>query len=667
MGAPPASGQAAAETASGPSSIAQRQHVLEQKHAPQGSLVALTIGALGVVYGDIGTSPLYAITEIFYGHGHVLPTRANVLGAISLVLWTLTLLVATKYLFFVLRADNDGEGGVFALYALLHRSKRFGLSLLLAILVLGAGLLFGDGVITPAISVLSAIEGLTVVTPALGHWTVPITVTILTGLFLVQQQGTARVGRVFGPIAILWFIAIALLGLRAVAAHPEIVAALDPRHGARFLRTIGIRGAAIVLGSVFLTVTGGEALYADMGHFGKVPIRIGWSVLVFPALVLNYLGQGAHLLSGAPTPAGNVFYSLVPRALLLPMVALATLSTIIAAQALISGAFSLAAQASALGLFPRLAVVHTHHAHEGQIYVPVVNWGLYIGCVLLVVRFGSSTALASAYGLAESAIMLATTMAMSAVARIRWRWHPIAIALVFGSIAVVDASFLGACSLKLFDGGYVPLTIGLVLFVVMRTWRWGRKATFGAYSSKHTMTVRQLVETKRAATSLIDRNVVLMVPRPVRTLEDNTPALLQFYWDRHGMLPRNLIFVEIVHVKSPWVHHERYHVRTLDKDAARGGIQSVSVHFGFMEDPNVERVLEEIAAHHEIDLPMNPHEWAVYASIERLHPAKHVSYFGRMRLRLFSLLRQISQPAHFYYGLAEEVNLSLEVMGVKIG
>lgn len=520
-------------------------------HVPRGGLAALTIGAAGIVYGDIGTSPLYALDQLFFGHGGVPLTPDNVLGGISLVIWTLTVIVAAKYAIFVLRAHNDGEGGIFALYGLLHEYKNRGIALLLWSLVLGAGLLFGDGIITPAISVLSAVEGLAVATPSLGRLVIPVTIALLTALFAVQVRGTTGIGRVFGPILIAWFVVIAILGAVQIGHHPGIVAAFNPLYRLEFLRRAGSYDALLILGALMLVVTGGEAMYADLGHFGARPIRISWFAIVYPSLLLNYLGQGAYLLGNAPVAGGKLFYSLVPHGLLYPMVLLATVATIVASQALISGAFSLVSQATGLGLFPRLRTLHTHHAHAGQVYVPFVNWALYAGCIALVIGFGSSSALGSAYGLAVAGVMVITSVAMIPVARLRWNWGRVTTGLVWGPFTAINASFLLASSLKFLDGGFVPLGIGVVLSVVMATWRWGRKATFAAYSAKQTLTVAELVRLHREARFFTERTAVLMAAKPLRHETDRTPALLQMLWDRSGVLPRNLIFVEVTHRKVP--------------------------------------------------------------------------------------------------------------------
>jgi len=635
-------------------------------HARHGSFAALTIGAAGIVFGGIGTSPLYALDQLFLGHGGVPLTPDNVLGGLSLVIWALTVIVAFKYAILVLRADNDGEGGLFALYGLLHTHKHRGILIFLLALMLGAGLLFGDGIITPAISVLSALEGVGVASPTLVPAVVPVTALLLTLLFAVQKQGTAGIGRVFGPILICWFLVIAGLGLDQLRHHPEILAAFNPMYGLRFLARAGAYEALVVLGALMLVVAGGEALYADMGHFGAQPIRLGWFGLVYPALLLNYLGQGAYLLGGAPVAGGKLFFSLVPPAMLYPMVLLATLAAIIASQSLISGAFSLASQATALGLFPRLKIRHTHDAHAGQIYLPFINWSLYTGCIVLVFTFGSSSALASAYGLAVSGVMTITSFAMIPVARLCWAWTRLAVGLLWGALSAVTASFLLASSLKFLDGGFVPLSVGFAVFLVMVTWRWGRKATFAAYSAKDTMTVAELVRLHRAAEFFMERTAVLMAPKPLRQETDRTPALLQLLWDRYGVLPRNLIFVEVTHRKVPYIHENRYAVVVFDRHRDRGSIISVELSFGFMEEPNVEKALEGMARHHEIDLPTDRRQWIVHVSNENLLPSRGMMLIGRIRLRLFMFLRLVSQPAYYAYGLGDEVQLSAEVVPVRV-
>ena len=646
----------------------QRQHdATGTAHAPRGSFAALTLGALGIVYGDIGTSPLYAMDALFFGRAGAAPTPGDVLGGVSLVIWTITVIVAVKYAILVLRAQNDGEGGVFALYGLLADRNRRGRTLLLLwSLMLGAGLLFGDGIITPAISVLSAVEGLRVATPALGNTVIPITIGLLIALFAIQFKGTARIGIVFGPVLMIWFVAIALLGAWQIERQPEILTAFNPILGLQYLRHAGLFDTLLILGALMLVVTGGEAMYADVGHFGARPIRTSWFAVVYPALLLNYLGQGAYVLSGAPVAGGKLFYSLVPPSLLYPMVLLATIATVIASQALISGAFSLGAQAIRLGLFPRFDLLHTHQAHAGQVYVPFINWTLCAGCVVLVVTFGSSSALAAAYGLAVSGVMLITSLAMFPIARSYWNWGTLSTLLVWGALSVVNAAFLIASSLKFVEGGYVPLSVGVVVFAMMTTWRWGRKATFAAYSAKPTMTVAELVALHRECKVFMERNAVVMSPKPLRLPSDRTPALLQMLWERHGILPRNLILVEITHGKVPYIKGDRYRVTVFDRDHNRGSIIGVELSFGFMEEPNVERLLAEMARHKEIALPADRRQWIVHASHENLVPVRRIGLFRRLRLRLFVLLRLLSQPAYYYYGLGDEVQLSVEIIPVHV-
>jgi KUP system potassium uptake protein len=628
--------------------------------------LALTIAATGVVYGDIGTSPLYALDQLFLGHGGMVLTQGNILGGISLVFWTLTLIVAVKYATFVLRAQNDGEGGVFALYGLLHRFKERGVTFLLWALMLGAGLLFGDGIITPAISVLSAVEGLRIAAPALAHAVIPVTAVLLTLLFAAQSQGTSGIGRIFGPILIVWFLVLALLGARQIAHHPEVLRAINPVRGLRYLLHLSFYQSLLVLGALMLVVTGGEALYADLGHFGARAIRTSWFALVYPALLLNYLGQGAFLLEGGPITGGPILYSMTPAAWLLPMIVLATAATVIASQALISAAFSLASQATALGLFPRLAVKHTHSAHAGQVYIPFVNWMLYLGCMLLVTAFGSSSALAAAYGLAVSGVMVITSLAMFAVSSLCWRWQSLTALMLWGPLTAVNAAFLLASFLKFLDGGFVPFTIGAGLFIVMATWRWGRKATFAAYSAKKTMTVQELIDLHRNSRYFMERTAVLMTPKPLRDLSDRTPALLQLLWDRYAVLPRHLIFVQVAHRKIPFIHDNRYVVRVFDERKEGGSISGVELSFGFMEEPNVERALEGMARLREIDLSVDHRQWIVHVSNENLLPARSMGPLGRFRLRLFLFLRLLSRPAYHYYGLGDEVQLSAETLPVRV-
>ncbi len=636
-------------------------------HKPHGGRMALTAGAIGVVFGDIGTSPLYAVDQIFYGPAHIAPAPDNVLGCISLVIWALTLIVSCKYAIFVLRADSDGEGGVFALYSLLHkyRDQKPYFRILLGGLMLGAGFLFGDGIITPAISVLAAVEGLKAATPMFADAIVPITIVILAFLFAFQHKGTAKVGRIFGPILIVWFGIIAVLGALQIQLHPEIVKAFNPVYAFAFLQETGARSVLLTIGALMLVVTGGEAMYADLGHFGARPIRIGWFAVVFPALILNYLGQGALLLGHPPAEGSQLFYSMVPHALLYPMVGLATLATVIASQALISGAFSLTSQAIALGLFPRIQIVHTHDAHEGQIYIPFVNWALFAGCVALVFTFRSSDSLAAAYGLAVSGVMVITSIAMIPIGTHYWRWSWPASAGLFGFFTAVNALFCGASSFKFLEGGYIPLSIGLAVFAIMRTWRWGRKATFAAYTAKRTMTMRDLLEFHRNEPAYMERIALLMTPKHLSSLDDNSPALLQLLRDRYGILPRHLIFVEVAHLKTPYIHDGRYDIKVFHKDQ-HSSIIAVTLQFGFMEEPNVEAVLEEMARQHQIDLPIRENRWIVHVSVENLLPSRNMTLLGQMRLRLFSILRQMSQPAHYFYGLGDNVQLSAEIMPVRL-
>lgn len=629
-------------------------------------MIFLTLSALGVVFGDVGTGPLYAINEIFFGHPYAINKDLHVLGPISLVIWALILVVSLKYLVFVLQADQDGEGGVFALYGKLHQYKNRSIHYLKIVLTLAAGLLLGEAIITPAISVLSAVEGIGLINPSWNDKTISLTITILFFLFLFQSKGTHAVGKFFGVIAFLWFVMISYFGFQQILLSPQILKALNPFWAIDFLREIELHQLLIILGSVMLVITGGESLFADIGHFGKKPIRYGWFIIVFPALLCSYLGQGAYVLSGQTVINKNIFFSMIPHNLLIPSVLIATLAAIMASQALISGAFSLSSQAVGLGLFPRLHRVHTHQEHEGQIYIGFINWMLFLGAVTLVFLFKNSNALASFYGLPILFVMLTTTFAMAAVAHFYWQWSKLKIASIFIPFFVIESTFLFAKSLKFFEGGFIPLTIGLTIFAIIRIWRWGRKATYQAYLNQNSVTIKEMVELKAQQTSFIDKNIVLMVPQPLRNEDDKAPPLLQLFYNRYGMFPKNLFLLEVVHRKVPYVHGPRYESHVFSRDPKNGTVISVTIHFGFMEEPNVELVLTDLLALHQLELPTDPNHWLVHVSYEKLIPPTHMSFFEHVRFRLFLFFRQITQPAYFYYGLGRNVNLSIEIMPIKL-
>src|SRR5918997_844540 len=439
-------------------------------------LAILSLTALGIVYGDIGTSPLYAMRECFHGPHAIRATPDNIFGVLSLIFWALIIIISVKYCVFVLRADNHGEGGILALTALatpikiVSRREKW---VLVVLGIFGAALLYGDGIITPAISVLGAIEGLNVATPLFAPYVVPVTIAILVGLFLIQSHGTAKVGKLFGPVMLVWFFVVALLGVAQIVRNPSVFGAFNPVHGFNFFLRNGWHGF-LVLGTVFLVVTGGEALYADMGHFGKRPIRVVWYALVLPALMLNYLGQGALLIEN-PAAAENPFYRLAPEWALYPLIVLATSAAVIASQALISGAYSLTMQAVQLGFIPRFKIEHTSSTEAGQIYIPALNWALMIGCIAIVVGFGSSSNLAAAYGVAVTAKMVITTILLGVVAREKWDWSlPLVVALT-GFFLVIDLAFFGANVIKIPHGGWFPLVVGAGIFLLMTTWKKGRR------------------------------------------------------------------------------------------------------------------------------------------------------------------------------------------------
>ncbi len=550
-------------------------------------LPLLALGALGVVFGDIGTSPLYALKECFSGaHGAPL-TEGNLLGVLSLLFWALALVVSTKYVAFVMRADNDGEGGILALLALVQRltADRPKLSSALAILgVFGATLFYGDAIITPAISVLSAVEGVGVLAPTLSHYVVPVTVGVLSALFLIQRFGTARVGTLFGPLTLLWFLTLGGLGAIGVASNPAVLAALDPLHGIAFLyQQPGL--AFVVLGAVVLAVTGTEALYADMGHFGAGPIRLGWFAVVWPALTLNYYGQGALLLAD-PAAVQNPFYLLAPEGLRPALVVLATAATVIASQAVISGAFSLTQQAIRLGYLPRLRIRHTSARERGQIYIPIINWMLLLGVLLLVLGFRSSSGLAAAYGIAVTGAMLVDSLLIAVVMVLGWRWPVPAVGALLAGFLVIDTGFLGANAVKVVSGGWLPLSIALLLFVALTTWRRGRQI-LARHLAADAMGTDEFLRTLGDDVLRVPGTAVFMTGN-LR----NVPNALTQNLVHNKVLHERVVLVHMLTADVPWVHAAgRVQVQALTR-----GFCEVRVNYGFMQRPDIPRALELCAA-----------------------------------------------------------------------
>ena len=566
-----------------PDSVGIPPALVASKHHRGSRLALLCLASLGIVYGDIGTSPLYAMRECFYGQHSVPPTHANVLGVLSLILWSLILIISVKYLTLILRADNRGEGGILALATLVSDVLRRGKFLFLLGLF-GAALLYADGMITPAISVMGAIEGLHVATPLFDPYVVPIAVVILVGLFLFQSRGTTGVGTVFGPITMLWFVAISLLGLQQIVRAPEVLAAINPIHGFEFFMINGSRGF-VVLGAVFLVVTGGEALYADIGHFGTAPIRLTWFAIVLPALTLNYFGQGALLLV-QPEAAVNPFYRMAPSWALYPMVVLATAAAVIASQAIISGAFSLTMQAIQLGYSPRLKVVYTSARIIGQIYVPVVNWGLMLACIALVLGFRTSSNLAAAYGVAITTTMLITTILFYIVARRRWHW-PASLALPLAAFFItIDLAFFGANMLKVAHGGWFPLLVSTAIIFLMLTWRKGRRVLRSRLSEICIPLDAFLPELKSQSIRRVPGTAVYMSGNRF-----GTPLALLHNLKHNKVLHEQVVLLTVRTEEVPYLAHakDRVAVENLDE-----GFWRAQVHFGFMEKPDVPAALDGV-------------------------------------------------------------------------
>jgi KUP system potassium uptake protein len=551
-----------------------------------GPLAALSLAALGVVYGDIGTSPIYALRESLHGAHGVATTAANVLGLLSLIFWALIIVISIKYLLFVMRADNCGEGGMIALTALVTPASplaRRRHRVLVMVGLFGASLLYGDSMITPAISVLSAVEGLQVVTPVFAPYVIPITIAILVGIFAVQSRGTARIGSIFGPVMLVWFTTLGMLGLLQVVQHPDVLAAINPVHGIRFFANNGWQGF-VVLGSVFLVVTGGEALYADMGHFGIKPIRFSWFGLVLPALLLNYFGQGALVLRD-PATADHPFFHLAPDWAKLPLVALTTLATIIASQAVISGAFSLTRQAVQLGYLPRMHIEHTSETHIGQIYIPGLNWLLMFACIGLVVGFGSSSSLAAAYGVAVTTDMVFTTILFAVVAHTRWNWKLPAIAALVLVFLTVDLAFWGASLLKIPSGGWFPLVIAAGFFTVMTTWNTGR-SLLAARIAENTLSISEFIEKLQLAPPQRVKGTAIYLVRNT----DAVPHALILNLRHNKVMHERVILLALRTESQAYVEES---VRVLVEMLAPG-IHRIIARYGFTEDPLVPELFERL-------------------------------------------------------------------------
>ncbi len=597
--------------------------------------------ALGIVYGDIGTSPLYALRECFYGSHPVAVTQANVFGVLSLIFWSLVIVVTVKYHVYVLRFDNRGEGGILALMGLIGMDKSRGAAIRTALLVIGvfgASLLYGDGMITPAISVLSAIEGLEIATPFFKPYVIPITIVILIALFFFQRRGTAGVGAVFGPIMILWFGTLAVLGVRGIMMAPSVLLAINPLHAVRFFARNGGHGF-LVLGAVFLVATGGEALYADLGHFGERAIQIDWFSLVGASLMLQYLGQGALLIRN-PNAAHNPFYLLAPTWSLYPLVILAAIATIIASQAIISGVFSLTRQAIQLGYLPRMQIIHTSSAEIGQVYMPGVNWALMLSTIALVLGFRSSSNLAGAYGVAVSATMIITTILAGFVARDLMRWSAALAAAVTAGFLVPDLAFLTANLFKIKDGGWFPLLVGAIVFTLMTTWRRGRHI-LNSRLSEGSLSPQTFVTSLRAQKPhRVPGTAVFMH----RTNEVIPPALLhslKHYKVLHEQVILLTIFVEEVARLS---EKERVKIDELGE-----GIYCVTGRYGYMEEPDVPTLLEDVAKRRRLEIP--PMDTTYFLGRETLIVTPRDSGMATWREKIFASMTRNAESASRFFRL----------------
>jgi KUP system potassium uptake protein len=607
-------------------------------HTPRERLAAVSLAALGVVYGDIGTSPLYAIKEIFGGAHHPVPIMpANVLGLLSLIFWSLMVVVSLKYVLFILRADNKGEGGIMALMALALHPLKPGTWQRRAVITLGlfgAALFYGDGVITPAISVLSAVEGLEVATPALKPYVLPVSLVVLLVLFAVQRRGTAAVGGLFGPVMVLWFLTLAALGAVSVAKSPEVLGALGPWHALHFFMANPLLGF-LSLGAAVLALTGAEALYADMGHFGRKPIRLAWFGLVLPALLLNYFGQGALLLR-QPEAVANPFYLLAPDWLLYPLVALSTAATVIASQAVISGAFSITQQAIQLGFSPRMEISHTSDRQIGQIYLAGINWTLLAAVIALVVGFGSSSNLAAAYGIAVTGTMFITDLLAFVVARYVWGWSFTRALLGALPFALIDLAYFSANSVKIADGGWFPLVFGLGVFVLLSTWKRGREL-LGARLAADAMDTRSFVK-GMADVPRVPGTAVFLAPNP-----ENVPHALLHSLKHYKALHERVVLLSVNIIDTPRCTDSR----RVAVERLAGNFWMVKVFYGFMEQPNLPDALEWCA---DDGLDFEPMDTSYFLGRETLIPQLESDMWS-WRVKIFVTMFRNAGSAASFFGL----------------
>jgi len=624
---------------------ARAQHHRDE-HPTGKRLAVLTLTALGVVYGDIGTSPLYAVKECFGKLYGLQPTRDNVFGVLSLIVWALTLVISVKYISFILRADNRGEGGTFALLALIFPKQQSATSktrgrLIVALALFGTALLYGDGIITPAMSVLGAMEGLEIALPNVAQYIVPITLTILATLFTTQYLGTDKVGKAFGPVMLVWFFTIGGLGLMEVTTSPWILGAVNPIHAVRFVAANHTL-AFVVLGSVVLVITGGEALYADMGHFGVRPIRLAWLILVFPALLLNYFGQGA-LLVRDPAAATNPFFLLAPRALLIPLLIIATAAAVVASQAMITGAFSVTRSGIQLGYIPRMEIRHTSKTEQGQIYIPEVNWFIAVGCLLIVVAFKNTSALGAAYGIAVTGTMLITTILFYFVARLRFRWEAWQALLLTALLLVVDISFFSANIIKLPHGGWVPMVLGVILFMLMLTWKRGRLLLSERLKEGSMPLTLFLDGVEKSSVHRVAGTAVFMTGN-----DDGVPPVLLHHLKHNKVLHERVLLVSIKTSDAPETSPgERVRVTPLGQ-----GFWRIVATYGFMQSPNVPQVLEVAD---QMGIRCKPMETSYFLGRERLIPTKgrpdDPFKISRWRKIIFSIMARNARSATEFFGI----------------
>lgn len=627
------------------------------------------MNSFGMVYGNMAVSPLYIINQIFFGPGALFPLPQNIYGAVGLLIWIMTIVVTLKYILVVLAANQNGEGGPFILKSLIKKAKVMSPQLALlagTLLIFAVGLLIGDGMITPALSLTAAFEGLQFLSSPPSFPVPYFAFVILTILFFIQQGAIPRLRRFLGWMTVGWLIVLLATGINPILRNPEIINALNPSYILVFVSQASAAQLFTILGATILLVVGAEVIFANLGFIGRKRATIAWFLLVYPAIAINLLGQGAYLLSGSMISHGNIFFSMIPQWLLYPVIFLAVAAAMAVSQAWISMTFSLISQAIAMHLFPRVKIDYVGHGRHGDIYMPGINWFLYLGASAVLWWYQTSQSLAMAYGFASVCAMIITTYAVFTVAASTWQWNFPKVVVVLIPFFCIDLIFFAAGVPKLAAGAYMPIEVALLFFVIMKVWEWGRRHMKYSVESYHITTMKDLVHRKIGNEGFLPRSVIIMTPHPINHLTDRIPSLEQLFINQNGLLPKNIIFLTVLQHTKPYMYNARYQVNHFYKDQLKGQIASVCLNFGFKEEPNVEKQLLGLARHRLIAIPEHPNTWLVHVLEEHVIRSKSLSVMKLVAIKLYDVLEKNSIPLGEYFGLGNVSELSSEFLPVKL-